>query len=101
MVESVNSRKLHRELKEVGLPVVGVSSSGRVDYFRLLTAAEQETADAVIAAHDLTMPDSDVFIQKLAAVGLSRDDVLHALWKSVAEGDNQSKDILMEILNKV
>ena len=90
MSESVNPQKLHQELKDAGLPVVGVSASGRVDYSRSLTAAEQATAAQVIAAHDPTVSDSDVFIEKLLAAGISRDDVLYALWKSVAEGDKSA-----------
>ena len=43
---------LHAELEAAGLPVVGVSSDGRVDYARPLTPAEQTTAQAIIAAHD-------------------------------------------------
>ena len=43
---------LHAELEAAGLPVVGVSSDGRVDYARPLTPAEQTTAKAIIAAHD-------------------------------------------------
>ena len=43
---------LHAELEAAGLPVVGVSSDGRIDYSRELTPAEQTTAQAIIAAHD-------------------------------------------------
>ena len=88
MSESVNPEKLHRELKDAGLPVVGVSASGRIDYSRALTASEQSTAEQVIAAHDPVVSDSDVFIEQLLAAGVSRDDVLYALWKSVADGDS-------------
>ena len=48
----VNSRLLHHQLEQAGLPVIGVSSDGRIDYSRELTAQEQATAAAVIAAHD-------------------------------------------------
>lgn len=50
---------LHDELETAGLPVVGVSSDGRVDYSRDLTPAEQQTAAAVIAAHDPTKRTRD------------------------------------------
>lgn len=100
MSESVNPEKLHQELKDAGLPVVSVSASGRVDYARSLTASEQKTADQVIANHDPAVSDSDVFIEKLKLAGLSRDDVLYALWKSVAEGDNLNKDRLIETMNQ-
>jgi hypothetical protein len=51
---------LHAELEAAGLPVIGVSSDGRIDYSRSLTAAEQTTAQAVIAAHDPTKRERDV-----------------------------------------
>jgi len=81
---------VHTSFQITGLPVVGVSASGRVDYSRALTAAEQAAAEQVIAAHDPSVSDSDVFIQQLLAAGVSRDDVLYALWKSVAKGDNSA-----------
>ena len=99
MSESVNPEKLHRELKDAGLPVVGVSASGRIDYSRALTAAEQAAAEQVIAAHDPSVSDTEVFIQQLLAAGISRDDVLYALWKSVAEGDNSQIEELICIQN--
>jgi len=48
----INYRLLHYQLVQAGLPVEGVSSDGRIDYTRQLTAQEQTTAAAVIAAHD-------------------------------------------------
>lgn len=50
---------LTEQLTTAGLPVVGVSSDGRIDYSRALTPAEQTTADAVIAAHDPTKRERD------------------------------------------
>lgn len=50
---------LTEELSAAGLPVVGVSSDGRVDYSRPLTAAEQTTAQAIISAHDPTKRERD------------------------------------------
>jgi len=47
-----NIRYLHYQLEQAGLPVVGVSSGGRIDYTRVLTPAEEATAAQVIAAHD-------------------------------------------------
>ena len=48
----INVKLLYYELKQASLPVEGVSSDGRIDYSRELTAQEQSTADAVVAAHD-------------------------------------------------
>lgn len=50
----IDVAELHTKLKADGLPVIGVSSDGRVDYSRALTAAEQTTARQAIAAHDPT-----------------------------------------------
>ena len=88
MAESINPAKLHHELKAAGLPVVGVSSSGRVDYDRSLTAAEKGSALLIMEAHDPAASDAQVFIEQLAQAGISRDEVLYALWKSVMKRDN-------------
>lgn len=50
----IDSADLYEELIAAGLPVVSVNSDGRIDYARDLTAAEQATAQAIIAAHDPT-----------------------------------------------
>ena len=47
------------ELLITGLPVVGVSGDGRIDYSRDLTADELLTAQAVIAAHDPVKRERD------------------------------------------
>ena len=54
-----NVSLLTDELIAVGLPVVGVSSDGRIDYSRDLTPAEQTTAQAIIAAHDPAKRERD------------------------------------------
>lgn len=55
----IDAGSFHEELAIAGLPVVGVSSDGRIDYSRDLTPEEQTTADAVIAAHDPTKRERD------------------------------------------
>lgn len=55
----VDVMSLHAELETAGLPVMGVSSDGRIDYARELTPAEQTTAQAVIAAHDPAKRERD------------------------------------------
>jgi hypothetical protein len=99
MAKSVNPGKLHQELKMAGLPVVGVSSLGRVDYSRSLSSFEQITAKQVVAAHDPSATNKEVFLEKLALASLSKDDVLYALWKYFAEGDATEKDTLLKSMN--
>ena len=48
----INAKLLLYELTNVGLPVVGVSSDGRIDYSRELNTTEQSTAVAVVSAHN-------------------------------------------------
>ena len=55
----IDPASLHSDLESAGLPVVGVSSDGRVDYSRPLTAAELTIAQAIIAAHDPTKRERD------------------------------------------
>ena len=52
----INPAKLVFELLAAGLPTIGARATGLpvADYTRALTAAEQVTAAAVIAAHDPT-----------------------------------------------
>ena len=50
---------LTEELLAANLPVLSVSSDGRVDYERDLTLEEQAAAQAVIAAHDPTKRERD------------------------------------------
>ncbi len=99
MSESINNIKLHQELKEAGLPVVSVSASGRVDYSRSLTAGEKSTAQAIFDAHDPTVPDRQVFFEKLTQAGFTRDDVLYALWYSLIHSDNEKIESIKRGLN--
>ena len=48
----VNFRLLSYQLSQAGLPVECVDINGRIDYTRELTLSEQNTAAAIIAAHD-------------------------------------------------
>ena len=84
----INPTKLHEELKLAGLPVVSVSSSGRIDYSRELSSKEQTIAEAVIKAHDPSLP-----------VQVTTDRMILALWKKVIDGDSTDAETLQQILN--
>lgn len=49
---NVNHVKLDRELREAGIPIVGVCEDGRVDYARELDAGETVLAESIISTHD-------------------------------------------------
>lgn len=55
----IDTTQLHAELEAASLPVVGVSSDGRIDYTRALTAAEQTAAAAILAAQDRRRHEGD------------------------------------------
>jgi len=66
----INPAKLVFELLAAGLPTIGARATGLpvADYTRALTAAEQVTAAAVIAAHDpveIPVPSLDERIVEL------------------------------------
>ena len=63
----IDVAQLHTEIEAAGLPVVGVSSDGRVDYSRELTSAEQTTAKTIIAAHDPLKRERDERTAKTTA----------------------------------
>ncbi len=65
-----NTTKLDGELKAAGLPIVGCSSDGRIDWAEgHPTAEERAAAEAVLAAHDPTPePEIDVDAELEAAI---------------------------------
>ena len=81
----INITKLVNELLSAGLPVCSVRATGLpvADYTRALTAAEQVTAAAVIAAHDpveIPVPSLDERIVALE----KRNKALEALVEILA-----------------
>lgn len=85
----INPTKLHEELKLAGLPVVSVSSSGRVDYSRDLSSKEKSIAFNVIKSHDPELP-----------IQVTTDKMVLALWKKTMLGDSTEADSLQQILNQ-
>jgi hypothetical protein len=49
-----NPTKLDRELKEAGIPIVGVAATGRVDFAEEATDEQKKLAQEVLAQHDPT-----------------------------------------------
>jgi len=92
----INPTLLHQQLQNAGLPVVGVDSTGKIDYSRTLTNAEKIKAEQIIAAFDPTITiDYDPLLE-FHQRGFSSDQLLAALWKQVAMGDESDvQHILM------
>ena len=81
-------QKLTAELQAAGLPVVGVSSIGEVDYSRDLTKAEVAAANATIAAHDPTPGDAVILLEMFFKAGVSLEEVVMVLWSQAAHADS-------------
>jgi len=101
MTTSVNPTKLHQELLAAGLPVVSVSSDGRVDYSRELTTTEQTAAAAVIAAHNTAQTTVETRIAAYYDSGISLQDLVFALWYKVMQEDTTNADTIQEIINTI
>jgi len=92
----INPTLLHMQLQNAGLPVVGVDSTGRVDYSRILTHAEKTKAEQIISAFDPTTSIDQDPLLEFHQRGFSSDQLLAALWKQVAMGDESDvQHILM------
>ena len=89
MENKYNSTKLDAELKAAGLPIVGCSSDGRIDYSREITEQEAQLAQSILDAHDPT-PDP-LF---------TPEDKINALWQQIVEGNTDAVDELRTRLAK-
>jgi len=81
---------LHKELSYSGLPVISVSSDGRVDYSRPLSKAEQTKAQDVIDAYN---PDQNTLP--------TTDQMIMALWKKVMLGDSTDADSIAAAVKSI
>lgn len=72
---TINLPKLHQELLDAGLPIVGVSSDGRVDFDGTETPENIEAAALLVAAHDPSEPFVIPLEERLVAI----EDVLIAI----------------------
>lgn len=71
----INISLLHQELLRALLPVVGVSTDGRIDYGRELTQAEQTTAATVIAAHNPEAYDAQILAARQTILNTAQSAV--------------------------
>jgi hypothetical protein len=91
----INVALLDYELRQAGLPVVGVSADGHMDYDRELTPAEQATAAAVIAAHNPAgkLPQEQAAIEAMSGYATLPD------WARTATANDAATYINGQIFN--
>ena len=98
---AINPEKLTQELIEAGLPIVGVSSDGRVDYSRDLTSTEKMTAEAVISAHDPAISADESRLKAYFEAGITVQNMVFALWKNVLQGDQSATDEIQALMEEI
>lgn len=64
----INVEKLAQEIRGAGIPIHGVSSTGRVDYKAEATQAQREQGASIVAAHDPSSTED----QRLAGLALPK-----------------------------
>jgi hypothetical protein len=96
-----NPGKLHQELSDAGLPVVSVSSDGRIDYSRDLTQTEETTAASVIAAHSSALTTEEARIEAYLNSGISVQSMAFALWNKVMNSDATAADQIQAIMTTI
>jgi hypothetical protein len=97
----INPVKLHQELLSVDLPVVSVSTDGRIDYSRDLTVSEQSTAAAVIAAHNVSQTTEESCMQAYFDAGISVQSMAFALWKKIMQADSTDADEIQSLMDAI
>ena len=93
--------KLHEELINAGLPVVSVSSDGRIDTEKPLGKNQQTKLQEVLAAHDPGPTDFERWQERLNATGITSERIIWALWQRVMLDDPAPADQLLEIINEL
>ena len=94
----VNTRKLYKELVAAGIPIDGVAATEppRIDFKSEATDAQKKQAEAILQAHDPVDPEAD-FRVVLAQQGVTIEDMLEALWKSIVEKDSSKVDAIQKL----
>jgi hypothetical protein len=96
-----NPAKLTDELLKANLPVVGVSSTGRVDYSRELTKSEKIASAAILAAHDPTATTAEARQAAYIAAGITPNAMVQALWDQVVANDSTRTAAIKEKINLI
>jgi len=93
--------KLHESLKAAGLPVVGVASTGRIDYSRELTKSEKSAAYALIAGFDPAPSAEEARLMAYYERGITLEKLTWALWEHIINSNPEPYLVLQNIINDV
>jgi len=93
--------KLHESLIAVGLPVVGVASTGRIDYSRELTKSEQDKVKSLIASFDPAPSAEEARLKAYQERGITSEKLAWALWEHIINSKPEPYLALQKIMDDV
>lgn len=93
--------KLHDILQSAGLPVVGVASTGRVDYSRELTKTEKAKVDSLIAGFDPAPSIEEARLKAYQERGITSDKLTWALWEHIINSNPEPYLVLQKLMDEV
>lgn len=98
----INTNKLHQELVQAGIPIDGVADTipPRIDFQAEATAAQQQQALTILAAH---IPEDYVDKRQQAYIerGVTAEALIAALWERVVEGRPEAAEALQTIRESI
>jgi hypothetical protein len=96
----INTAKLHKELIAAGFKISGCDSTGRVVDLQGKEIHDRKDVQLIITNHD---PEEEVTssttLKDFSSLGVSKDDLLLALWKNVVQSDPTDSAALQTILD--
>ena len=96
-----NPAKFHKLLLDSGLPVVGVSTSGRIDYSRNLTKTEKNKVQDLLNTYDPAPSIDDLRLKEYKKQGIDFDKLLLALWNKIMHNDTTQADEIKSLMQKI
>ena len=111
----INSPNFILELQSANINFIGVSSGGstdnsnsytlsdgtRIDFDHKPTKAEKSKCDTVFELHNPEAPTIKSMIPTLADLGVTRDQIIEALWSHLIDNDPTPAQAIKSALNQI
>jgi len=96
-----NPAKLHGLLVEAQIPVVSVSTSGRIDYSRNLTANEKTIVQSILDSYDPAATVDELRRQEYKKQGITFERMVYALWNKIVNNDVSEVEEIQLIMQQI
>ena len=96
-----NPAKLHKLLTEADIPVVSVSTSGRIDYSRKLTAKEKTIVKSTLDSYDPSLTVDELRRQEYKKQGIALERMVYALWNKIVNNDVSEVEEIQLIMQQI